>query len=1526
MNKALKRSYNVIRSVVVTVLVLAVATYAGLYLLLSMPWVQNKIKERGEKELSEFLGTDVTIGDIAFEPFNELTLGRVNIPDRQGDSLLNIDRLGAGLSIYDLLVNRKIVITYGEIIGLHGHITRPDKDSPTNLQFIIDAFKPQPDQPPKPFDVRVNNIVLRKSDLSYDVLNEPHLAQRFDPNHIKINNLKADLELPRLKNNDFLIDLKRLSLDEQSGFMLNNLVANVAINDTLTTVSNLRIELPGSLIHPEDITLRYHSLKTMGEDLKTSPLSLKIANSYITPADFSAFAPQLASMNDKLDITLAVDGTLDRIHAPVVSIASQNGTLETTLNGTFEHLSNAAEMTVDVPYLKLQASRDEIARIMEAVGAVPANTRDIIGRLGDVSVNGSVAGNLKNIDFSGDIITSPGEVAIHNGHFDKNNNIPHVAGHIVTQGLEIGRLLAQDKLGSVALDAAVDATIPATGGVEGKLNGNIGHIDLNGYRYHNLTANVDAHQNHYTGSVNLDDPNGKISIEGQALVAGAASSYDVSLKGGGLNLATLLQKPVPIAGITSIDADAHLTGNSLSNLRGHVDVNDITFVDKSQKVINLSNLAVRATDDRVELQSPFLHGSIDGSYDLATLPAAFNNLVAQSLPSLISKRQTTGNRNDFTFNFTLEPEDKWPVQVNLPVKLVYKATVTGHINEHDGSMDALVDIPYLQQGNKIIDGSQVKINKQSANHGTTAFITTHIPSKNGKITVTVDALGQDDALKTNLGWRMDRARDYHGNINLDAMLSRSLTNRVMAQVNVNPTTIVANDTVWNVNGGRLDYDGHRFSVNHLNATCDKQFIDIHGNASSNPDDELEVALGDISLDYIFNTLQINHVTFGGRATGNFTLADLFSKEPRLMTPNLHVDNMYYNGALMGDADIESHWDNENKGVVMNCDLTQRNGEHSIIGGTIFPAADSLYFVFDANRANVKFMKPFMEAFTSDIDGEVSGHAVLFGNFKTIDLEGDVYAHNLKLKLDYTNCYYTCSDSVHIVPGYIAFDDLLIHDREGNEAHLNGYLKHDSFHDPVFNFTVSNARNFLCYDITEAMNPKWYGTIYGNGGAVVTGEPGIVKIGVNMQSAENSKFTFVLSDTEEAGDYNFITFRDRDKALTNGDDVAEAALEVDTIPDIVKLLTQRIEQQNQSESSVYLIDLQADITPEAQLILVMDPVGGDKIRANGSGNLRLNYDSTNDEFEMFGRYVLSSGKYNFTLQDIIIKDFTIREGSTISFDGDPYNAMLDIEAIYSLNANIRDLDESFATDRDINRTNVPVHTLLRIKGGISEPELSFDLEFPTLTTEAYRKVKSVISTDEMMNRQIIYLLALNRFYTPDYMNSSTSRGGELTSVASSTISSQLSNMLGQLSDNWTIAPNFRSDRGDFSDVEVDVALSSQLLNNRLLLNGNIGYRDNTYNTNNSNFIGDFDLEYLLNRQGTIRLKAYNHFNDQSYYYVRNAMTTQGVGIVFKHDFDNLLKFRPRKEAKDSVPQKPAALPDSVPQAIPPAGSLNNNDEP
>lgn len=1492
--------YNPIRTVFVAAMLVVVILFAGLYLALSLPQVQNKIRIASENGLSDYLGTNVTIGTVSITPFDQLTLHDVLVPDQQGDSLLMVEKLGAGISLYDLIKSQKLVFTYAELVGLRAHITRPDNESETNLQFIIDRLKPQGDQPPKPFDVQIRNVVIRKCDLTYDVLDKLPLSGKFDVNHISLQNLRADVSLPRIKNDDFDIEIKRLSLHEKSGFFIKNFASHVLITQQQLDVKDIQLELPNSSISLSDICLKYSALNQLAKELPQMSHEIAISNSKIALSDFSAFYPALSDLKDPFLITALMRGNRESINIPVFKLSDSNRDILIDFSGSASGMNHSSTFSYAVPHLKASLQRDAINRIIALVPHASAQLRDVLRRCGMLDVDASFSGTSDMLRFDGDLITSLGHISLDCDVTRLHQIDKHLTGNVKAQQFNLGELVKQHSLGFVAMDADVDMLVGGKS-LQGTLDGHFDYIDFKGYRYNNLSANVEVNDNDYSGKLVLNDRSGRVELVGSAQMSGGHKNIDFSAEASQLQINRLgLIGKLPFDAV-SFRAAGSLSGIKIEQASGYLDVDDVSLV-KGEQTLNVDHISIQADNSSssqvIQLNSPFLSGTVTGSFDFVTLVPSVKTMLSETFPKLLgayNRKYDSRKQNNLDFCFTINPSDELQSFVNLPVRVLYKTTLEGNLNEAEHSFNINLNAPYLLQGKKnIIEQTQVTALLDSVSHRMNIMAQTTLPSKKGKIHLNVDASGRSDTLETVMTWKVDRERDFSGAINLLTTLSRNPDNKIRADADIRPSQLVFNDTVWNVQPGKVSYSDDAISVYNLAGQCDKQFVRINGQASHNPDDVLCLQLNDVSLDYVFETLNIDNVMFGGRASGDFYASDLFSNSPRLLTPKLHVENLSYNHAVMGDADIESQWLNESKGVSLKANLNQKNGYKSVIDGAIFIADDSLYLDFNANHANVAFMKPFMQAFTSDVQGEVSGHAVLFGNFHTINLYGDILADSLRFKLDYTNVYYTCSgDSVHMVPNLITFNDVHIHDRDGNEAKMDGWLKHDSFHKPVFNFSITDAKNLLCYDTNEKDNPVWYGTVYGNGAAFVTGEPGVVDIKVNMETAPRSRFTFVLSDAEEANEYNFITFHDRDKLRIQ----PNVDTPIDTIPEIVRELTAQAQKDDEVPTH-YNIDLQGDITPEAQLIIVMDPVGGDQIKATGRGNMRLTYNDA-DEMTMFGKYILEKGNYNFTLQDIIIKDFTIKDGSSISFQGDPFAAILDIEAVYSLNANIRDLDESFASDKEITRTNVPVHALLRAKGIMSQPDISFDLEFPTLTTDAYRKVRSIISTDEMMNRQIVYLLALNRFYTPDYMNVTT-RNNELTSVASSTISSQLSNMLGKMSEKWTISPNFRSEKGDFSDMEVDLALSSQLLNNRLLFNGNFGYRDNTYNTRNSNFIGDFDIEYLLNSKGTLRLKAYNHFNDQNYY-VRNALTTQGVGIVWKHDFNSPFDFLHKKlVVRDSVP--------------------------
>lgn len=1510
--------YRIIRSFLVAALTAVIGLYVILYIVLSIPSVQKEVKKIGEAELSKLLHTEVRVGKLQISPFNQVVLHDVLIPDQQGDTLLSVKKIGAGMSIYNLVAKRRMVFTYAEIIGLDGRIRRNDKSSPTNMQFIIDALSPKDTtKPPTKFDFKIYNIVLRRSRLSYDVGSEPYVAGRFDPNHIAVSDLRADVAIPRLKNDDFHVQLKRLSLKERCGFELTDITANTKIGERAIEVSDMRIELPNSLIAPEDFKIEYSALKNIGKELTTMPLAFELANSYVTPSDLKGFLPALENFGTRISITLALRGTVRDLEIPVISVATDDKRIMLNMNGDVKGIDDAKNMSFSIPHVEVRADANEILTLSSHFANLSAGVTSTIGNCGNIRVDGSVSGTLERLKFAGDVSTALGAVRL-NGVFanSTSSKTQSYKGAVSTGGLNVGKLLSKEQLlGMAAVDVEVD--VSRTGNnIEGSGKGEVKYVDLKGYRYSDITADVAIDENRYEGVVNIDDENLRLHANGVYMDVDGRKTLEMQAQVSDVNFALLnLNDKYPEHRL-AFTAEASLAADDPFEAVGNIILHDVSYCDAADNGLHLNDFIVSSDkiDDiqTIKITSDILNGEANGSFDWRCISKVLNNMMVQPFPSMFVSYDLNAMErtrvNDFSYVLNLSVPDELNKFFNLPVKILVPITLSGIVDENTQSAELEISAPYLMQNKKLIEKTWAKAAINGYEDNVSLIARTMMPTKKGKIDLNLNMNGVADRLDTDVRWKIDRKEDFSGNVNVSALLSRSDDEQrtLNADIDINPTKLVFNDTAWQMHPAKITVMGRNVKVENFMASCDKQYISIDGEVSDDDLSQLCVDLNDINLDYVFETLAIDNVMFGGRATGRFYATNVYSKLPRLSTPNLHVDGLAYNNATLGDADIVSRWSHEDKAVTIDAKLSQANGGKSTINGKIFPTMDSLYFEFRTQKVNIGFMKPFMSAFTSDVEGEASGFACLYGNFKRIDLYGDIFADRLRMKLDYTNTYYTTSDSIKITPGNISFKNVVLRDPEGHTAKLDGWVRHDFFHDARFNFSVTEAKDFLCYNVTQEISPIWYGTIYGDGSAFVKGEPGSVDIDVNMRTAANSRFTFVLSDEQFATEYTFITFIDSSKKNKEHD-------VNDSIPDVVRMMANaNNKERSMTPATRYRINLMAEVTPLAQMVLVMDPVGGDRIKATGSGNLRMTYSNIDDKLSMHGTYELEKGNYNFTLQDIIVREFSIKENSKIEFDGDPYHAKLDVTAYYALNANLTDLDESFATDKDMNRTNVPVQALMIVTGDIKEPKVDFDLAFPTLTSEAHGKIRSVISTTDMMNRQIIYLLALNRFYTPEYMGATSTRNNELASVASSTISSQLSSILGQLSENWSISPNFRSDKGDFSDIEVELALSSQLLNNRLLFNGNFGYRDNTMNTRNSNFIGDFDIEYLLTKNGNIRLKAYNHFNDQNYY-IKSALTTQGLGVVFKHDFDRLFDFL-KKTPKPVLSIQPS---DTVP-----SGTLMN----
>lgn len=1511
----MKWLYKILRSLLVTLAVLVIVVPGLVYAILSLPVFTDMIADTASTELTKLLGVKVNIKSVDISPFNRVALRNVTITDSVGtDTIASIGRLGAGIELSELITRKNIVINYVELIDLDARLNKADPEAPLNIQPIIEALKPKdPNKPPTKFDFKVQTIIIRRSKASYDILSAPKLPDnRFDPNHISINDLRADLRLPRMTNDDFTIDLKRLAMDERSGLSVTNLSGLFHITSRYTTVSGFKFTMPGSYITLEPLKLEYESLKTLGASFRSLPVDISIPEGcHLSTHDFAPLLPALEPLHLLVDISLKAQGHVNDLDISACDISLRGRGTGISLAGGITGLTEGKDsIYADVYRLNINASGTDVAEITESFTPLSPDVKNLLHAVGKVTFDATGSYTPHASQIKAELSSQPGNIALE-ASSTKLNDITSAQAKVNVNSFDLSKILPPSvRAGEISFTASAEGKFNRNKPISASGTMNIDHATWHDTQFNSITADIAWTPDEGTLSLISDDADAKLTLIADAGFGNIPHlNADMTIER--LDLRPIVEKGLFSHFAVSGQCEANLSGNNIEEAEGHINLTDIVFIRENGEHIPLNEIDLDVNNSsiprHIQLKSDLADIRLEGDYRLKTIYRDALNILASLYPSLINlpaDKKENEITNDFMLDMTvkdLEPINRFKP---LPLSLISPLTANIIMEGEDRRMSLAIDAPYILQKNKLIENSSVRFDADAANGRSSLYLTTMMPTKNGPMTLTVQGDGHADHIDSDIEWLVARNQKFDGRISTSATFSRNEDNQLLTRIDINPGNMTFNDTVWTIHPATVDIAPRRISVNNWVIDHSRQNVIIDGVVSADPEDVLNLNLADIDLDYIFGTLNIPNVMFGGHATGHFTAAGLFSGTPRMSTSpeGLKVRGLSYNNSLMGDAVIASSWHPDTKAVTIDADISQANGCRSTVRGEIKPMVDSLDFRFDADRIGAGFLQPFMAAFSSSVSGYVSGKARLWGSFKNIDMVGDMFADGFKMKLDFTNTYYSATDSIRLNPGNIEFHDVMLTDSRGNTAFLNGYLKHKYFKEPEFEFRVSDARNFLVYDVKENSEHPWYGRVFANGSASVTGRPGEVAIDVNMTTASESTFAFVLSEQQNAGEYTFITFRDR-TPRPPADSISDGPK-----PELLQRLRAG-KGPEQSTPTHYSMNIAMDVTPVMAVTLVMDPVGGDRIRANGSGNLRMSYDSRNEDLRMFGTYNIDRGNYNFTLQDIILKDFSIEEGSSISFHGDPYAAQLNITAAYQTTANLTDLDESFATDKDLNRTTVPVKALLKVTGDMRQPDLAFDIDLPTLSSDIRSKVMSVINTDEMMNRQIIYLLALNRFYTPDYMNVDSSGNNELVSMASSTLSSRLSNALGGLSDTWSIAPNIRSDRGDFSDIEVDVALSSHLLNNRLLLNGNFGYRDNTLN--NSSFVGDFDIEYLLNRAGTIRLKAYNRYNDQNFY-VKSALTTQGVGVVFKRDFDNLTSwlrplFGKKPKANPLTPAKRAAMP-------------------
>jgi hypothetical protein len=310
---------------------------------------------------------------------------------------------------------------------------------------------------------------------------------------------------------------------------------------------------------------------------------------------------------------------------------------------------------------------------------------------------------------------------------------------------------------------------------------------------------------------------------------------------------------------------------------------------------------------------------------------------------------------------------------------------------------------------------------------------------------------------------------------------------------------------------------------------------------------------------------------------------------------------------------------------------------------------------------------------------------------------------------------------------------------------------------------------------------------------------------------------------------------------------------------------------------------------------MDSKTNDYITLYGSGAIQAKFHNKG-AFHMFGTYTVSSGTYGITIQNIIKKNFTFQNGGTIVFGGNPMEANLNLQALYTVSSvSLSDLN----IGNSFTNNTIRVNCLMNIQGQAGSPRLDFDLDMPNVNSEEKQMIRSIIASEQETNQQVIYLLSIGRFYTQGVNNANSQQEYGQTELAmqsflSGTLSTQLNEVISQVinNNNWSFGANISTGTEGWHNAEYEGLISGRVLNNRLVINGQFGYRDNAKQATPS-FIGDFDIRYLLQPNGNLALKVYNQTNDR--YFTHSSLNTQGIGLIIKRDFNTFGEmFRKRKK--------------------------------
>lgn len=1419
------------------------AAFACGYLLLllvsELPWIQTRLAEAFSSSLKEKFGTEVRIGKVQLGLFNSLILDSVTIKDHEGRTIIGAERMMAKVQLRSFAIS-PITIRTIELYRANINLVKPDAGKQYNFQFILDSLSSKDKQKQSALNLKIKSIILSRCDIKHDLPYTPS-ASTFDVNHLSLHNLDASIGIKVSDGNDFRIRLRNIAFQEKSGLVVKSCYANAAIGKNIISIPIFKLETPTGRMLAKNIRLSKDLQgKFSGEaELKKLAISTKDIRPFVKKE-----MPEFAFMADA-----NVRMRQNRLVIPDLNVRETGGN---ALMRAYISYDNPSHFYVKVKELEI---KQPFTKKLSATFHLKDNISEILDNTGDLDLTAEILRSSRIIA-NAKFITAVGSGNLVVNTSD--NNALHAK--LVSRDLNVGKLLGkEDLLGC----ADVNSEIGVRNGNEIDSRTNLHSFVFKKYTYHNIVAEAKLRENVIDFKVNSHDHNADFNLKGRV------DTHEKSSQG--YKIETLVNKFNPHAlnlftryPNTSFSAkvNADIKGGNLTDAIGKIEVADLTTTD-ADTVVRYGDVAVFSrivnNGKRISLSGNVGEGQLTGRFNFDVLARNFLHIINAQNEGEYRKSAD----NVFDFNLHLKDASLINFLAKTDLGLANGAYASGYIDSREGVFQIESEIPSLyNSGNRYSDMTlYMKGNLQN----TKMHLHVSKQLEKGIVEIESNAENNGGELNNTVLWKSSAEHRNSGEIRHIVKFDSAKPGYI--ETEIKPSSFVLDDTVWNVSAAKIAYDKSRILIDNLSLRHAGSGMTLNGVASKLSSDSLQANLHNVRIQNVLDFVAFDDVQFDGNANGVVNVANVLGAPH--VNASLKVDGFVFNHAAMGDMVLNSYWNNESKKIEIAAMI--RDGFNSTgVNGFVNPAESDIDLRFRANRTNAMFLNDFFPDAMQLLQGRTSGNLRLFGNLHAMNLEGRQIVSGLQMNVDPLGTKYNIDgDTVYFSPDNISFPSFKLHDAYGNIAMMSGKVRHRALHDFSYDMELE-PRNFLAYDQSQTdESSSFWGTAFVDGHIRLYGGSGFFTTDANVTPCKKTLFVYNADQPESADNVELLRFRNADgnNAVKDSTAVKPEGSQSDVGTDI-------------------RLNFNINVTPDAELRVIMDDKTGNMISAHGHGNVSAHF-YNKGSFDMYGIYNVEDGTYKMKFQDLIQKNFTLRNGGRIAFNGNPLACALNLQAAYNIPAVSL---AGISMQGSLRDSSVPVDCIMNITGSALQPFVNFDIDLPSVSSDQKQMVRSLIATPEDMNMQAMYLLSVGRFYTYNYDLENSAQAPSQASLAmnsflSSTLSSNINSLLqnfGENADNWSFGTNLATGNDGWNDMDVEGMFTGRLFKGRLLIDGNLGYRDRA--AYNSNFVGDFTARYLLNPRGTIQLKAYNESNDR--YFTKSTMTTQGGGILFRKSFTKI----------------------------------------